>query len=375
MTKKRKQGKVAYRKLKRPAKIGFLGYVGDTQGCGTIRVIYPYFLMNHIMEKDLMIHSSYLLKYIADPNFYKDFTIVQFQRSATKEHLQLFHHFKHEVQSKFKIPMVYEIDDLLINIPKWNYASPYYKENEEYVKQMLSMANAIVTSTEKLKETYLQFNPKIAVIPNHLPKFIWQEVFPAHEYKDESKRVKILYAGSQNHFPMPFMKEQGLHGGDFGEKLMDFIRKTTDKYEWIFMGAMPVELNKLKQERKITFHKWENIFNYPRKLKEIEPDICLASLQQNVFNQSKSNIKSLEYAALGAPGVYTDIDPYHNMTLRTNNDEEFISYIEKLADDINFRAEVWNKDYKTVEGQLWWEENGNVKKYVNTYLNLFGNKL
>ena len=320
MTKKRKQGKVAYRKLKRPAKIGFLGYVGDTQGCGTIRVIYPYFLMNHIMEKDLMIHSSYLLKYIADPNFYKDFTIVQFQRSATKEHLQLFHHFKHEVQSKFKIPMVYEIDDLLINIPKWNYASPYYKENEEYVKQMLSMANAIVTSTEKLKETYLQFNPKIAVIPNHLPKFIWQEVFPAHEYKDESKRVKILYAGSQNHFPMPFMKEQGLHGGDFGEKLMDFIRKTTDKYEWIFMGAMPVELNKLKQERKITFHKWENIFNYPRKLKEIEPDICLASLQQNVFNQSKSNIKSLEYAALGAPGVYTDIDPYHNITLRTNND-------------------------------------------------------
>ena len=32
MTKKRKKSKVSYRKIKRPAKLGFLGYVGDTQG-------------------------------------------------------------------------------------------------------------------------------------------------------------------------------------------------------------------------------------------------------------------------------------------------------------------------------------------------------
>jgi hypothetical protein len=31
-------------------------------------------------------------------------------------------------------------------------------------------------------------------------------------------------------------------GGDFGNKLLNFIRKTTDKYDWIFMGAIPEEL-------------------------------------------------------------------------------------------------------------------------------------
>lgn len=367
------KNKKNYRKIKKPAKIGFLSYIGDVAGCGTIRIMYPYLLLNHIVEKNLMVHSSYLIKYVSDVNFYKDYTVVQFQRSATKEHLNLFYHYKSQVQKKFKVPMVYEIDDLLINIPEWNYASLYYKQNEEYVKKMMSISDGIIVSTEKLKEMYLEYNPKISVIPNHLPKFIWQDTYPAHKYKDEKKKIKILYAGSQNHFTMPFMKD--IEGGDFGKELMSFIRKTTDKYEWIFMGANPPELNDLKKNGKIKFYEWENIFNYPQKIKSIEPDICLASLQPNTFNECKSSIKCLEYSAIGAPGVYSNIDPYSKMSLKSNNDEEFISHIEKLANDIDFRAKIWKKDYKTVKPQLYWEENNNLKKYINVYLNMFGNTL
>jgi len=367
-----KTGKVL-RKIKRPARIGFLGYLGDVQGCGTIRVMYPFMLLNHVREKDLQFNTQYISAYITEPNFYKDFTFVQFQRSATDQHVNLYKHFKSQVQSKYKIPLVYEIDDLLIDIPEWNYASPYYKKMESNVKWLMEQSDGMITSTPRLAEIYKQYNKKIEVIPNHLPKFVWQDIFPAHEYKKERDKIKILWAGSQNHFAMPEIIGNDIKGGDFGKELMSFIRKTTDLYEWHLMGAMPTELRGLKD--KIRFHSWENIFNYPRKLKAIEPDICIAPLMDNVFNSCKSNIKSLEYAALGSSSVFSDVIPYKSMSLRCKTDVEFIHYIEKLASDIDFRAKTWKKDYSRVKSQLYWEENNNLKKFINTYLNMFGQKL
>jgi len=369
------KNKVQLKRVKKPAQINFLSYIADNQGCGTIRVMYPFLLLPHKSNKDVKYGTQFLSQYISNPDYYKSHTFVQFQRSATKEHLGLFLHFKNEIQKQVKIPLVYEIDDLLINIPEFNYASLYYKENEKFVEQMLSMANGIVVSTEKLKELYSQYNKKIEVIPNHLPKFIWGDIFPVHEYKDEKKKIKILWAGSMNHFPLPEMKKAGIKGGDFGEKLVDFIGKTVDKYDWIFMGARPPGLESKIKSGKIQFIKWVNIFQYPQVVKEMEPDICIAPLFQDEFNEAKSNIKCLEYSAIGAPGVYTNIRPYENMTLTSNTDEEMISYIENLAKDIDYRAKIWKKDYSVVRGNLFWEENNNLLKYVNSYLKIFGQRL
>ena len=89
---------------------------------------------------------------MSNPDYYKGYTFAQFQRSATQEHLNLLTHFKKEVQSRYKIPLIYEIDDMLINIPKFNYSSLYYTQNEDHVKRMIGMSDGVTVSTEKLKE-------------------------------------------------------------------------------------------------------------------------------------------------------------------------------------------------------------------------------
>ncbi len=359
-----------YQKIPRPTKLGFHCYVGDVQGCGTIRVIYPYFLLNHFRQEKLLVFAMYLQNYVSDPNFYKDFAFVQFQRSATKDHLQLMQHFASQVQPKYPIPMIYEIDDMLFDIPEWNYASAYYNQARPIIEQLMSTANGMITSTAKLREVYSPYCKKIAVVPNHLPKFIWGDIFEATDYKEEGEKVKILWAGSQNHFATKQIQGDNVKGGDFGEGLLEFIRKTTKVYDWYILGAKPQELENLKNE--IHFLPWHNIFTYPSKVKEIEPDICIAPLQDIEFNRGKSNIKCLEYTALGAPAVYSDVTPYKFMSLKAKTDEEFISHIEKLAGDIDFRRRIFKKDYQRVRSQLWWEENDNIKKYINAYLNLFG---
>lgn len=365
---------VLLKKMELPAMLSFLSYMGDVQGCGTIRVLIPYLLLNHYRayEGKLRCMSTWLHSYIPDVEFYKKHTLVQFQRSATKEHLEIFKHFKSVVQKKYPIPIVYEIDDMLIDIPDWNYANKYYKDNEEYVKQIISMSDTVIASTHYLAKVYSEYNPRVQVIPNHLPKFLWGDIYPAHQYCDENERIKILWSGSQNHFHHPAVTGK-VKGGDFGDELLKFIIKTADIYEWIFIGAIPQELIGIKD--KITFVPWQDPIHYPKVAKDMEPDIAIAPLIDNHFNRCKSNIKQLEFVAMGAAGVYTNTEPYKKCHCRTNTDEEMISYIEKMAKDIDFRAKTWRKDRESVESQLFWEEHNNLKRYINTYLTAFGRVL
>lgn len=336
--------------------------------------MYPYLLLNHYQQKDIQVLSTYLSQYVREKDFYKGHTFVQFQRSATEHHLQIYKHFKTEIQKEIKVPLIYEIDDMLFGIPEWNFAHKYYDKNAHYVETMLQISDAVMVSTDYLKKVYSKYNNNISVIPNHLPKFVWGEIFPAHDYYEEGSKIKILWAGSQNHFAIPGIT-QSATGGDFGKEMVKFIRKTADIYEWHFQGAWPLELNDMRSEGKVKFHNWKNIFQYPSAVKAIEPDICLAPLEDLEFNYSKSNIKQLEYTALGSPGIYSDVEPYKNATVRVKNDEEMIAEIEKMVGDIDYRADVFNKEYKKIYGQLWWEENDNLKKYINTYLNAFGHRL
>jgi hypothetical protein len=286
--------------------------------------------------------------------------------------LKIHRHFRQNIQDKVKIPIIYEIDDLLLGIPEWNFAYTYYQKYEESIKAMLRESNGLVTSTYMLKKIYSKYNKNITVIENHLPKYIWGDIEPKHEEYKEGDKIKILWAGSQNHFRHPSMVSAP-DGGDFGDKLMNFIRKTTDKYDWNFMGALPMELEDIKND--ITFHQWRDTWHYPKYIKSIKADIGIAPLEDNLFNSAKSNIKSLEFTACGMPGVYSNVDPYKFMSIKCDTEDLMIHQIEMLAINIDLRAKAFKKDYSMVKDQLWWEGNDNLRRYVNSYLGLMGRKL
>jgi hypothetical protein len=128
----------------------------DRQGCGTIRVIYPTLLLNmyHDFENQYAFEADYTTSFINDPNFYKTYTLVQFQRSATDQHLKLFEHYVKNIKPYARVPIVYELDDLLEQIPQWNYASSYYNNNKSPVYNMLRLVDGMTTSTEELKKVY-----------------------------------------------------------------------------------------------------------------------------------------------------------------------------------------------------------------------------
>ena len=352
------------KKLPRPLNLAWQHYVGDFAGCGNIRIIMPSLLLNtyYNPSEQLSFRSLYTDRYNPDPRAYQHTTFTVFQRSASEQQLQVIKHFKQNMPGK---PLIYEIDDNLFDIPTWNFAHPYYNDNKGIIKEIMSLCDGMIVSTEHLKRLYSKYNKNIQIIPNHLPKFLWGNV-DFNLNVDGYQKPRICYAGSYNHFASE------TNEGDFDQKLIDFVKQTLDDYKWIFVGGMPLEL---KNNTKIEAYDWQGVYEYQNFMKNLNIDIMLAPLQKIDFNRSKSNIKALEATALGVPLICTNIDPYMGLPGVCDTTEYMIHNIELLATNSSKRKEMWQEQYDAIKNQLFWEDNNNLKQYVNSYLKLINMKL
>jgi hypothetical protein len=74
---------------------------------------------------------------------------------------------------------------------------------------------------------------------------------------------------------------------------------------------------------------------YPQALARLDLDLAIAPLEIHAFNECKSNLRLLEYGAMGWPVICTDIYPYQNapVTRLPNDPQKWISTIrEQLAE-------------------------------------------
>lgn len=369
MSNKPKIGKrtkrVKLKKIPKPSKIGFKYHLGDAAGCGYIRCIFPSLLLNNMVNKDIKIESFYTNQYTPMPQHYQNTTFAVFQRSSTPEQLRMIQHFRQmRNQNKLNVTILYEIDDNLFDIPDWNFAKDFYVKHKDTAQQILRTVDGITCSTEFLKKEYLKYNKNVVVTPNHLAKFLWGE---AKFKPQDNKKIRILYAGSMNHFSV----KKGENQGDMDLAFIKYIIETKDRFEWHFVGGAPQEvIEEARSTGSIKYHDWQNIMSLPLFLRNLKVDISLAPLEENRFNMSKSNIKALEGTVIGVPMITSDFGPYAGLAGAQKTTIELISRIEELASDIDKRQEQWYNQHKQLKSQLFWEDDDNLMKYVNNYLRL-----
>ena len=189
--------------------------------------------------------------------------------------------------------IVYALDDLIDDMDKTNPFRKHFPPNSRSrLKYALARCDRLVVSTDFLAESYQHFIPDIRVVPNRLEQDIWR---PLHSLKRTGKKPRIGWAGGTTHQgDLIFLKE--------------IIEQTRDEADWIFFGMCPDEIRPLLAE----YHEIVPFTEYPAYLASLNLDIAVAPLAQTPFNQGKSNLRLLEYGALGIPVVCTDIDPYQN---------------------------------------------------------------
>ncbi|KNX76800.1 glycosyl transferase family 2 [Pseudomonas sp. 250J] len=239
---------------------------------------------------------------------------------------------------------IYEIDDYIIGVPERNdHSRNMPADIREAVSLGVSMCDRVVVSTQPLADALSSMHQDIRVVPNMLAAKLW--VGLASE-RQTTARPRVGWAGGTS------------HRGDL-ELLQEVIKTLAGQVDWVFFGMCPDPLRPYVKE----FHSGIPMSEYPRKLASLNLDLALAPLEQNLFNDCKSNLRLLEYGACGFPVICSDTKAYDGYLPCTrvvsNSTAEWLDAIRMhLADpDASYRQgealrEVVLRDYVLNERHL-----------------------
>lgn len=216
--------------------------------------------------------------------------------------------------------IIYALDDLFTEMPlKSSLRQGVPANARTRFREALRHCNRLVVSTEFLAEAYRPLFPDIRVVPNRLERERWLNLTTR---KRTGKKPRIGWAGGT------------AHRGDL-ELIKPVIEATRDEADWIFMGMHTDEIRPLLSE----FHPGVSFEAYPEALAALDLDIAVAPLEIHRFNQGKSNLRLLEYGALGLPVVCTDIDPYRDSPAccLANDPQHWIAALRERIHDADAR--------------------------------------
>ncbi|WP_256665921.1 glycosyltransferase [Pseudomonas sp. 8Z] len=286
-----------------------LAHPADPWGCGHYRVIQPFSAMKSEGLADGMM-SMGLLQVTDLARFEPD--VVVLQRQIGDERLEAMRRIR-----KFSRAFtVYELDDYLPNLPlKSVHRSQMPKDILKSLRRGLDFVDRFVVSTEPLAEAFAGLHGDIRVIQNRLPVNWWQGL---ESQRQRGSKPRVGWAGGIS------------HTGDL-DLIVDVVRELANEVEWVFMGMCPDVLRPYVHE----FHGGVDIESYPAALAKLDLDLALAPVEQNLFNECKSNLRLLEYGACGFPVVCSDLVCYRGDLPVTRVKNRFRDWVDAIRMHIN----------------------------------------
>jgi glycosyltransferase involved in cell wall biosynthesis len=334
-------------------------YPSDKNGCGFYRTFLPLRYLASRYDKEF--NLTEFCSFNFDLNYLKCSDWVRFQRQVTDNQLSAIKFLKSLIDKHgFKTKIMYELDDLVHGIEKSNIlAYQFYTETRKNnLIELFKLSDKVTFSTQYLKEFYSNnygINNSY-VIPNFLPKYMWWPCGNRDKY-NKGKKLRILWAGSASHIGKD---------GDM-EFLIPLILKTINEFEWVFFGVVPPIL-----KDKVEFHSWCDMHEYPQKIDSINADIAISPIKDVEFNYAKSDLKILEYSAIGLPCIASSIGggkgPYdliNGLCTIENKIDIWYQAIKMMENNLDKRSE-YMKAGKIELNKRWLEDNIHIYKNLIT---------
>lgn len=227
------------------------------------------------------------------------------------------------------LPVVFEIDDLMVQVHEGHPVPQRYEASAPAIAACMRAACAMTVSTPTLGRFLSGYNSDIYVLPNLIDESLWPETSPGGD------RVVIGYAATAGHEEDLALVE---------DALLAIAAKYGDRVCFKFYGCVTERLKALPNLEFIQFE--SDYAGYADEMSRCGFDIAIAPLQATMFNRAKSNIKWLEYSAISAAGVYSDLEPYngtveHGVTgMLAGDTPSWIDFLSKLIEDRQCRVDM-----------------------------------
>jgi hypothetical protein len=226
-------------------------------------------------------------------------------------HIDAVRQYK-QLQSKYDYKMIWDCDDFIWKGPEEGECIPLYNfggytigdDVRQAAIDIMNLMDIATISTDFLGE-YLKthgVHVPIKTVYNTIAQYFWGNQRKKF-IKQKIEKPKVVYSGSPTHY----YNEKRLVG-DWENAWLEWILKNVkeNKIEFFCLGGLPFFFEEIKHKIKII--QWINSYQYHLPIKNFKPDFGIAPLVPNFFNYSKSDIKAIEYYAVGALCIGTVFD-------------------------------------------------------------------
>jgi tetratricopeptide (TPR) repeat protein len=224
---------------------------------------------------------------------------------------------------------VFEANDYFYDIQPWNPIAPQWQDRaiqDEY-RHFMAAADAVQTSTPELGRRWGKWARRVVVFRNHLAEIPPLASIPA-------RPLTIGWGGSPGHFADWYA-------------LAPRLQEWLDAHPTVQLAVMTNEFAqpflRLPPER-YHFMRFGSLADYLKFLGAL--DIGLAPLLPTEYNRGRSDVKFLEYASRGVPGIYADLEPYRETVvpeqtgLLYGTEQEWVACLDRLAADASLRQRI-----------------------------------
>jgi len=238
-----------------------------------------------------------------------------------------------------KVCLIYSIDDNLLDLRS------VPDDVRMIVRHFCREADGILVSTGFLKERLGQINRRICVVPNAID----ERLFKSNGDRLTPRKVvgdrKIIgYMGTYTHDADLMMVLQALR---------TILRKFLGSIELQLVGGLSNStfINALQGLPVKVLHVPVEDVEYPRFVSWMKNNLhwhlAIAPLEDTYFSRSKSDIKFLDYSALGISGIYSRVPAYEETVrhletgyLVENTPTAWIEALERILVDDLLREEL-----------------------------------
>lgn len=202
-------------------------------------------------------------------------------------------------------------------------------------------------------------DPQVAVLPNCLDLSAWN---PVEIKKDE---IRLGWVGGF------------AHRHDI-QTILPALKKVLKKHpnvKVVIAGNSWGEVEEALGDRLILDKPWTTISAHPYRMKTLGIDIGLAPLVDNTFNRGKSELKYLEYSALGIPTVASDIPPYSPVIedgktgYLAKTEAQWVKRLCQLVEDEELRKKIGSA------ARAWVERERDADKTYTLWLDAYAEAL
>jgi processive 1,2-diacylglycerol beta-glucosyltransferase len=237
--------------------------------------------------------------------------------------------------------LIYTLDDNLLDLEITRRTTPKAPVSLSTIVRFLAReADGIIVSTEPLRRRMERLNPRIAVVENAVDERLFR---PGPEHRPTPGQDKVIgFMGTYTHdldLMMVLQPLREVRRADPGRVRLELVGGVADAAVLRAFDGL------LVRRLEPSSHQYPDFIEWLRA--NATWDLAIAPLEDTPFTRCKSDLKFLDYSALGIPGVFSRVPSYESTVrhletgyLAENTPEAWSTGLRQLLDDDALRRRI-----------------------------------